>query len=63
MAINQKDAVAGAAFILAGAYFSLDAWFNLEMGSALRMGPGYYPLLVGLILVSLLFFKIGRAHV
>lgn len=53
MAINQKDAVAGAAFTLAGAYFSLDAWFNLEMGSALRMGPGYYPLLVGLILVGL----------
>lgn len=53
MAINQKDAVAGATFALTGAYFSLDAWFNLEMGSALRMGPGYYPLIVGLILVTL----------
>jgi hypothetical protein len=53
MAINQKDAVAGAVFALTGGYFTLDAWFNLEMGSALRMGPGYYPLLVGLILVVL----------
>lgn len=53
MALNQKDAVAGGVFALAGAYFSLDAWFNLEMGSALRMGPGYYPFLVGLILTGL----------
>lgn len=53
MAINQKDAVAGAAFALTGAYFAFDAWFNLDMGSALRMGPGYYPFLVGLLLVGL----------
>ncbi len=61
MAINQKDAVAGTAFGVAGAYFALDAWFNLEMGSALRMGPGYYPFLVGLILLMLGLAIAGRA--
>jgi Tripartite tricarboxylate transporter TctB family len=53
MTINSKDAVAGVVFILIGLGFGLNAWLNLPLGTSLRMGPGYFPLVLSGILVLL----------
>jgi hypothetical protein len=47
-----KDALAGLVFIGFGLAFAIGA-FRYELGSALRMGPGYVPLALGCILVLL----------
>jgi hypothetical protein len=46
---NQKDFAAGLIYIVAGAGFSLGA-LNYKLGEAARMGPGYFPFWVGLLL-------------
>jgi len=49
--INKTDAVAGIAFILVGLFFGINA-LALDLGTSLRMGPGYFPLvLAGLLIV------------
>lgn len=53
MSYNSKDAVAGLLFILLGLGFGANAYFNLALGTSLRMGPGYFPLLLSIILVGL----------
>ena len=53
MTINSKDAIAGLLFILLGLGFGLNAYLNLELGTSVRMGPGYFPLLLSGILVLL----------
>src|SRR3546814_19563606 len=50
--MNSKDPLAGAVFIALGAIFAA-ASLGLEMGSAIRMGPGYFPLVLALILIAL----------
>ncbi len=52
MQLNTKDVAAGLLFIAIGAFFALNAWFNLRIGRALNMGPGYFPLLLGVILIG-----------
>ena len=52
MQINTRDVAAGLLFIAIGGFFALNSWFNLRMGTALNMGPGYFPLLLGLILIG-----------
>lgn len=50
-AVNLKDAAAGAIFIVIGALFALGTR-ELDYGTALRMGPGMFPLLLaGLLMV------------
>lgn len=49
---NQKDFGAGCIYTLAGAGFSLGA-LNYDVGNAARMGPGWFPLAVGLLLVAI----------
>ena len=49
---STKDVVAGGIFVLAGAYFALEA-LNYEVGTAFRMGPGFMPLLLGSVLAAL----------
>ncbi len=46
---SRKDLVSGLMFIAVGAAFSLGA-LNYTVGSAARMGPGYFPLLLGALL-------------
>lgn len=46
---NQKDFAAGVVYVLAGAAFAIGA-FNYKVGDAARMGPGWFPLAVGLLL-------------
>jgi hypothetical protein len=50
--LNLRDAAAGAIFFAIGAAFALGAR-SLETGSAFRMGPGYFPLLLSVILMLL----------
>jgi hypothetical protein len=53
MRVNLRDVAAGAVFVAIGAFFALNAWFNLRIGRAFSMGPGYFPLLLGTILIAL----------
>jgi Tripartite tricarboxylate transporter TctB family len=50
--INKADFAAGVLFILFGAVFGLTA-LGLEMGTTLRMGPGYFPMVLAVILTGL----------
>jgi hypothetical protein len=62
--IDAADALAGVLFIAFGMFFGLQA-LGLDMGTALRMGPGYFPLVLSVILVLLglviLFSAVNKA--
>jgi uncharacterized membrane protein len=47
---NQQDVAAGLIYILAGAGFSLGA-LHYKIGEAARMGPGWFPFWIGVLLV------------
>lgn len=49
---SLRELLAGGIFVLAGAYFALEA-LNYEVGTAFRMGPGFMPLLLGAVLAML----------
>jgi hypothetical protein len=49
---STKDLVSGGMFVVAGAYFALEA-LNYEVGTAFRMGPGFMPLFLGGVLAAL----------
>ncbi len=50
--INKVDAAAGVFFTIAGGVFGAQA-LGLEIGTALRMGPGYFPLVLAVVLILL----------
>lgn len=50
--IDWTDALAGVLFILFGLLFGVQA-LGLEIGTAFRMGPGYFPLVLSGILILL----------
>jgi hypothetical protein len=52
---NMKEPALGGVFVLFGLYFLVSTLKTLEVGTALRMGPGYFPMLLSgmLILVGL----------
>lgn len=50
---DPTDAVAGVVFIAFGLYFGLSSLLNLDLGTALRMGPGYAPLVLAAVLLLL----------
>ncbi|MES2665459.1 MAG: tripartite tricarboxylate transporter TctB family protein [Pseudomonadota bacterium] len=50
--INKADFTAGILFILFGAVFGLTA-LDLDMGTTLRMGPGYFPIMLAVVLTLL----------
>lgn len=49
---SRKDLGAAAMFVAIGAYFALEA-MNYDLGTPLRMGPGFMPVLLGSVLVVL----------
>jgi hypothetical protein len=51
MTANVKDVVAGGAFIALGLLFGWNAHNELEIGTAFRMGPGYFPVLLSGLLI------------
>jgi uncharacterized membrane protein len=52
MTVNVRDATAGALFVGIGGWFAFSA-LNLDIGTAFRMGPGYFPLILAGILTFL----------
>jgi len=44
---DKKSLYSGIIFSALGAFLCVDAWKNLEIGTALRMGPGYFPIMIG----------------
>ena len=50
---DPSDAVAGALFVAFGLFFGLSSLFGLDLGTALRMGPGYAPLALAAVLTLL----------
>ena len=52
MSCNVKDLGAGVIFVAIGLLFGVGA-MQLELGTALRMGPGYFPLILAGLLVAL----------
>lgn len=50
--INKADFTAGLLFILFGLGFGASA-LELEMGTTLRMGPGYFPMVLAVLLTGL----------
>jgi uncharacterized membrane protein len=51
MTLNRNDLAAGAIFVALGLAFGAESILSLPIGSALRMGPGYFPLLLSGLLV------------
>jgi hypothetical protein len=47
---NQKDVAAGLLYLAFGAAFSLGA-LNYKLGDPARMGPGWFPFWIGILLV------------
>lgn len=52
MKLNQQDVSAGLIFIGIGGWFAYNS-LSLELGTPLRMGPGFFPLALALILMAL----------
>ena len=52
MRVNKADFAAGLLFVLFGFGFGITA-LGLDMGSTLRMGPGYFPMVLAVLLTGL----------
>ncbi len=50
---NPKNFWSGVMFLALGLFFALFAWRNYDMGSAQRMGPAYFPTVLGALLALL----------
>ncbi|SEN25262.1 Tripartite tricarboxylate transporter TctB family protein [Loktanella fryxellensis] len=50
--INKTDAAAGGLFIAVGVLFAVQS-MGMEIGTALRMGPGYFPLVLSGVMILL----------
>ena len=48
LTIDSTNALCGALFIALGGFFIYQC-LNLELGTALRMGPGYFPLVLAVM--------------
>jgi len=57
-----KDLLAGGIFVALGLAFALGS-LDYEIGSPLRMGPGYVPLVLGLLLAGLGVLVIGKGFI
>jgi hypothetical protein len=53
MGLNAKEIAAGLLFSGIGLFFAITAWLTLPVGQTFAMGPGYFPLVLGLILTAL----------
>ena len=65
MQVNTRDAAAGGIFIAIAGIFALGT-MDLTIGTPLRMGPGYFPLMLAIILGALgliiLIKAVGKAQ-
>jgi hypothetical protein len=51
MRVSAKDIASGAFFAIVGLAYMWMAWTGLPIGSALEMGPGYFPIVLSGLLV------------
>ncbi len=63
MRANGKDLGAGAFFVFIGVVYGSIAWFGLRVGSALNMGPGYFPIALSGMLIVLGLWIAGRGFI
>lgn len=59
MRAAAKDVLAGLIFVAFGLSFAYAAW-SYNLGTAIRMGPGYFPLFLGGLLVLLGVFVLAE---
>jgi len=62
--IDRTNLVCGLALMLTGLFFAYQS-IELELGTALRMGPGYFPFILACVLVLLggvIVFQAIRVH-
>lgn len=52
MAVDRANALCGAIFLVLGTFFAIQA-LGLELGTAFRMGPGFFPLALAAVLILL----------
>lgn len=57
---SQKDFFAGLMFVIVGAAFAMGA-YSYSMGDGGRMGPGYFPRLLGILLAVLGSFVLFKS--
>lgn len=60
---DRTDAAAGLVFILFGLFFGVKS-LGLEMGTLFRMGPGFFPMVLSVVLIlfgALILFNALRA--
>ena len=50
---SPKDFWSGLMFLGFGLFFAIWAWINYQMGTAVRMGPAYFPFMLGGLLAVL----------
>ena len=51
--IDTTNGLCGAIFIAVGLFFAYQAAMTLDIGTAFRMGPGYFPLVLAIVLTLL----------
>ncbi|MBX5011447.1 tripartite tricarboxylate transporter TctB family protein [Rhizobium lentis] len=52
ISLDSTNAICGALFVATGAFFAYQS-VGLDLGTALRMGPGYFPFILGCALILL----------
>lgn len=53
MVYNKRDVISGAIVAATGLFFAVTALKTLPVGTTFRMGPGYFPVSVGLLVAVL----------
>jgi hypothetical protein len=53
LTLDKPNALCAAIFIGFGAFFMVQSFFFLDLGTATRMGPGYFPLVLSGVLILL----------
>ncbi|MDR9775156.1 tripartite tricarboxylate transporter TctB family protein [Rhizobium hidalgonense] len=52
ISFDTTNAICGGLFVATGAFFAIQS-LGLDLGTAVRMGPGYFPLVLACVLVLL----------
>ncbi len=60
MTANRKDLICGLVFVVIGLLFAVGST-DLDMGTATRMGPGYFPMVLAGLLILLGLIIAGKS--
>ncbi|APO76051.1 TctB family tripartite tricarboxylate transporter protein [Rhizobium etli 8C-3] len=64
VSFDTTNVICGALLVATGAFFAIQS-YSLDLGTTLRMGPGYFPLLLSAVLIILgavVFVQAIRVH-